>query len=406
MNDMRQEDSTRVPSWRRALVAVLVVIGSILAPLSALSVWMKTALLNTDNYVATVAPLAHNADVQAALADRITNALMQNSAVDSVRQKIIDRLPKQAEFVAPKISESIASVVHEGALRLVQSAQFATLWKETNRHAHEKIVALLEARSSKFVDTNDGEITIDLGSIAQTVNEQLQSHGITAFSHTAASASDKELVLIDSTWLKRSQNATNLLQQLAFVLPVLTFLCFAVAIWLSPNRRRTVLRGALGVALGMSVLLIAMNGGRHFYLSALPEKVNTGAAGAVYDQLFNAFRLALRATFALALIIAIAAWVSGPGKTATSMREGVLHLVRGRGAAGGEASAFALWVARYKSVLRISIVGLALLILVFTSKATPAEVVAVALLVLLAILLIEFLSRRVPRTPTASVLHQ
>jgi hypothetical protein len=406
MNDVRGEEKTRPPRWRRALAAVLVVVGCILAPLSALSVWMKTALLETDNYVATVAPLAHNEKVQAALADRITNALTQNSAVASVRQQIIDRLPKQAQFVAPKISDTVASVVHEGALRLVQSDQFAKLWEEANRRAHTKIVALLEAKGSKFVDTKNGEITVDLGPIAQTVNEQLQSHGINAFSDAAASASDKQLVLIDSSLLKSGQDITNLLQQLAFVLPVLTFSCFAAAIWLSPNRRRTVLRSALGVALGMSVLLIAMNGGRHFYLSALPEKVNTGAAGAVYDQLFNAFRLALRATFALAFIIAIAAWVSGPGRTATSMREGVLHLVRGRGAAGGEASAFACWVARYRSVLRISVIGLALAILVFTSKTTPAQVVVIAVLALIAILLLEYLSRRVPKAQPFTVPNQ
>ena len=120
------------------------------------------------------------------------------------------------------------------------------------------------------------------------------------------------------------------------------------------------------------------------------------------SQLLDAFRLALRATFALALIVAIAAWLSGPGKTATSARDGVLHLVRGRGPAGGEASAFALWVARYKSVLRISVIGLALLILVLTSKTTPTEVVVTAVLALVAILLIEYLSRRVPNASDAS----
>src|SRR5262249_25778675 len=156
-----------------------------------------------------------NPKVQVALADRITNALTQNSAVAQVRKQIIDRLPQRAKFVAPKISDTVASVVHDGALHLVQSDQFATLWKETNRHAHEQIVALLEAKGSKFVDTKNGEITIDLAPIAQTVNEQLQSHGINAFSDAAASASDKQLVLIDSIWLKRSQNITNLLQQLA-----------------------------------------------------------------------------------------------------------------------------------------------------------------------------------------------
>jgi hypothetical protein len=41
---------------------------------------------------------------------------------------------------------------------------------------------------------------------------------------------------------------------------------------LSGNRRRTVLRGALGVALAMGVLLTAFNLGRNLYLDALPTR--------------------------------------------------------------------------------------------------------------------------------------
>ena len=145
-------------------------------------------------------------------------------------------------------------------------------------------------------------------------------------------------MLIKSIWLKRSQNATNLLQALAVVLPILTVLCFGLAIWLSPNRRRTILRSALGLALGMALLLIAFNGGRHFYLNVLPSSVNVNAAGAVYDQLLGTLRLALRTGFAFALVVALAAWLAGPAKPATSMRNGVLHLARGAGPAGGEAS--------------------------------------------------------------------
>ena len=104
------------------------------------------------------------------------------------------------------------------------------------------------------------------------MNSALEEHGITAFSDRASAASDKQIVLIKSIWLKRSQNATNLLQDLAIVLPILTVLCFGLAIWLSPNRRRTILRSGLGLALGMALLLIAFNGGRHFYLNVLPSR--------------------------------------------------------------------------------------------------------------------------------------
>src|SRR5262245_15044955 len=388
------------PTWRRVLVGVLVVLGCVLAPLSALSVWLKTTLLDTDTYVATMAPLAHDAKVQNALADRITPTLTENSTVTSVEQQIVDRLPEKAKFIAPKVTDAFASVVHEGALKLVQSDQFATLWEEANRRGHTRVVALLEGGGDKLLQTKNGEVTIDLGRIADQVNSELESRGVDAFSNAAAAASDTQIVLIDSIWLKRSQNATDLLQRLAIVLPIVTLFCFVVAIWLSPNRRRTVLRAALGVALGMAVLLIAMNGGRHFYLDALPSTVNSDAAKAVYDQVLETFRLSLRASFVAALIVALTAWLSGPGRSATALRESVLRLVRGRGPAGGEASAFGLWVARNKHILRVSVIAVAVAGLVFLSAPTPAQVIAIAVFTLLLVLLIEFLARRAPkRTP-------
>ena len=58
-----------VPRWRRILCGVLVVLGCVLAPLSIHSVWIYNTLLNTDQYVATVGPLAKNPEVQDAARD-------------------------------------------------------------------------------------------------------------------------------------------------------------------------------------------------------------------------------------------------------------------------------------------------------------------------------------------------
>jgi hypothetical protein len=391
--------ASRAPRWRRALVAILVVIGCVLAPLSVLSVWMKTTLLNTDNYVATVAPLADNAEIQNAIADRVTTTL---NADNSLGQRIVARLPENAKFVAPKINDALAGVVHDATLKIVQSDQFSTLWKEVNRRAHTRIVALLEGNGHGAIQTNNGEVAIQLGPIVDKVNSALENRGINAFSNAASNASDKEIVLIQSDTLKQAQGVTDLLQKLAIVLPVLTLLCFGVAIWLSPHRRLTILRSALGFALGMALLLLAFNGGRHFYLSALPSTVNSGAATAIYDQLLGALRLALRAAFVFAVIVAIAAWVSGPARSATGMRQGVLKLVRGKGAAAGEPSVFGAWVARNRTVLRVFVVGVGLIVVVALSAPTPAQVIVIAVLILLGILLVEFLARRSTPTPSAS----
>jgi hypothetical protein len=389
VDDSSPATPARAPRWRRALVAVLVIIGCILAPLAMLGVWLKAEILDTDTYVSTMAPLSENPDVQNALATRITNALVPDSSLEG---EVADRLPERAQFLAPKVADAFASVVHDAALKVVQSEQFSDLWERANRRAHTRVVALLKGEDSGRLNVEDGQVTLELGPIAEKVNAALEKRGIDAFAKSER-VQDNQIVLVDSVWLKRAQSWTDLLQKIAYVLPILTLLVFAVAVWLSPNRRRTIFRSALGVAFALAIVAVGFNAGRHFYLNVLPESVNLKAAGAVYDQLLGDLRLALRTGFVLMLVIALGAWLSGPGRPATRIRDGVLGVVRRPTGDGTEASALATFVARHRKGLRGLVIGVGLAILVALSSPSPAAVIIIAVLVVLGILLIEFLGR-------------
>jgi hypothetical protein len=383
----------KMPRWRRALVAVLVVLGCIFAPLSILGVWVHGTLLDTDRYVATVGPLADDPGVQQAVANRVTTAIVENS---NVQKRIKDALPSKASFIVPYITSGLQDFVHTAALKVVESDQFSELWKEVNRRTHARVVALLEGKGSDNIDTKNGQIVVKLGPVIDKVQSALKSKGINVFNNLGP-AKDREIVLIDSKNLRKAQDLVSVLNKLAWVLPVLTLLFFAAAIWLSPNRRRTILRGALGVALATGLLLIVFNFGRHFYLSALPSSVNQNAAGSVYDQLLSFLRTALRTTFVVALVVALAAWLIGPSKPATRVRTGTLSLVHGH-APEGEPSAVAAFFARYRAALRILVIAIGVAILVITSAPTPLDVIIIAAVVLVLLLLIEFIGRGV--TPT------
>jgi hypothetical protein len=287
--------------------------------------------------------------------------------------------------------------VHDVALKIVQSEKFSDLWEEANRRAHTSVVAVLQGKDTKRLNVEDGQITLDLGPIAEKVNAALEKRGIDAFANSDR-VQDNQIVLVDSIWIERAQTWTDLLQKVAFVLPILTLLCFVSAIWLSPNRRRTILRGALGVALALAVVTVGINAGRHFYLSVLPDSVNTKAAGSVYDKLLEDLRLGLRTGFALALVIALGAWLSGPARPATSIRDGVLRLVRRPSGDGAEVSPVTAFFGRHRRGLRGLVIGVGLAILVALSSPSPAAVLVIAVLVLLGILLIEFLGRNTQPT--------
>jgi hypothetical protein len=61
-----------------------------------------------------------------------------------------------------------------------------------------------------------------------------------------------------------------------------------------------------------------------------------------------------------------------------------------------------VWVARYKTPLRVVVIGIALVILAVINAPTPAEVLVLAIIVVLALLLIEFLGRAVRTADTAA----
>jgi hypothetical protein len=384
----------RLPLWRRILVGTLVVIVCILVPISVVGVWMRNTLLHTDRYVDTMAPLAQNQAVQDALATRVTNALVEGTDLED---QVSDALPQRARVAAPFIVGGAEQVVHAAALRLVESDQFSNLWEQANRRAHSRVVAVLEGKGTDSVSTKNGEIVLQVGPIAEKVADALGNTGISFFEDLDTSRVDREIVLFQAEDLRRAQGAVSLLDDLANYLPFITLALFVVAVVLSGNRRRTILRTALGIALGMGILLTIFNLGRTVYLDALPASVNEQAATAVYDQVLSFLRTALRTVFVLALVVALGAWVSGPSRLATRIRQAA----RREPVEGAEPSALGSWVGRYRNVLRVLVVAAGLILLVVLTHPSPGAVLVIAILVLIGLLIIELLGRNTPAEAAA-----
>src|ERR1700691_4779828 len=93
----RQHLPRRISAW------VLVVLASILIPVSVISVWAIRTVTNTDQYVNTMAPLARNPVIIDHLAARATDALFSTHIV---QKKVTDALPAKAKpLVTPIVNE-------------------------------------------------------------------------------------------------------------------------------------------------------------------------------------------------------------------------------------------------------------------------------------------------------------
>jgi hypothetical protein len=117
----------------------------------------------------------------------------------------------------------------------------------------------------------------------------------------------------------------------------------------------------------------------------------------VWDQVTTFLRLSARTAIVLALLVAIAAWVAGPSRYATRIRNLWDRELRGAGTRADESDfatvAIAHFVARSKTSLRLVGVGIAIVLLILWDHPKPSTVLGVGILLLLYLAAIEFLGR-------------
>lgn len=367
---------------------MLLAVGVLLVPLSVSAIWVRGTLLDTDQYVSTIGPLAANPEIQDGLADRVTTALFADGTVET---KIAEALPTNADILAPPITAGLEGVADRAALRLFQSDRFQTVWEDVNRRAHSAVVAVLTGGGSR-VSTTDGTVSVNIEQIFTNVKERLDARGITVFDDVELPAEYQSVVLIQSKQLEQVQGLVDLLQTLAWVLPVVALLCIAAAIMLSQDRRRRIMRAAIWVAVAVAVQLALLSVGRDLYLEAITGTgVRKGSAGAVWDQLTVFLRQSGATVIVLALVIAASAWVAGPSRGAIRIR--ALWTRTLGTTSDAEGGSFAGFVARSKTALRMAGAGVALAILILWNHPKPVTVLVVGILLLVYLALVEFLGR-------------
>jgi hypothetical protein len=377
-----------VPRWRRIVAVVLLVVGVILVPVSLSAIWVRNTLLDTDQYVDTIGPLAENSEIQQGLADRITTALF---ADDRVEERIADVLPARADVLAAPISSGLEGVTNAAALRLFESDRFETVWENANRRAHSAVVDVLTGGGSR-ISTEDGTVSINIEQIFDNVKQRLDARGITLFDDVELPAKYQSVVLIQSQELEQAQSLTDLLQKLAWVLPVVALLCLAGGIALARDRRRRLMWTGIWVAIAVLIQLALLSVGRNFYLEAITASgVRRGSAGAVWDQLTTFLRQSGRTMIVLALLVAIGAWIAGPSASAVRIR-GLWTRGLGR-STDVEAGPVAAFVARSKTGLRITGAVIALAVLMLWNHPKGVTVLAVAIVYVIYLAAIELLGR-------------
>jgi hypothetical protein len=383
------EAPRRLPRWRRALVTTFVILSVVLVPLAGLSVWVRNLVLDTDKYVETVEPLGREKAITDLVAERATDRLFKQ--VD-VAAEAKDALPERAQFLAGPLSTGVETFVREAAKRALASEQFAIVWREANRRAHALVVKALTDEGN--VTVKNDKVVLDLSAEIDDVIKRLDERGVTVFDNLSPDQKNLQVELFDAGQLEQARSGVHLLDRARIVLVVLVFVLLGAALALSGNRRRTLMRWGIGLVVAMAVTAALLALGRSAYLGVAQ---NHDAAAASFDILVRNLRNGIRVIAALGIIVALAAFLSGPSRLAVRIREGARGLIGGAGRKADEAGwtpgPVGTWVAAHKVGLRILGVAVAFLVVFVLTSPRPLTLLVLALLLLVYLAAIEFVGR-------------
>jgi hypothetical protein len=399
----------RRPGWRGPVATVLIVIGCILAPISVIAVWSANQVSDTSRYIANIEPLIHEPAVQNALTDKVTTAITAHlnvtgyvdQAAGLLSGRGLTRLGGLLKSFSPSIASAVTGYIHSTVHKIVTGPRFAQTWIKVNTVAHQTLVNALSGRGTTVKVVN-GQVTIDLAPFIEIVKQNLASRGFTLVDKLPPI--HPQLALFSSRDLVKAQTLYRLINDLKIVLPILSLVLIALGIYIARRHRRALIGAGLGFAASMLVLGAALLIARTIYLNSVPASVlPSDAASVIYDTFVRFIKTALRTLLLVGLVVAAAAFLSGPSVTAVKTRGAFrsgFSWIRGRGERHGVSTGPAgEWTYAHRQALRIAAVGLFALIFVFWGHPTAAVVILLVVLLLVVIALIELIGR--PPAPGA-----
>ncbi|WP_328929546.1 hypothetical protein OG429_36575 [Streptomyces sp. NBC_00190] len=384
--------------WKSFFAAVLIIIGCVLAPLAAVAAWASSEIGDTNRYVQTVAPLASDPDIQAAAANRVTNAVMEHIDIPALLEGVAptDRplLEKALGKLGNSLESAVRSFVHDKAQDVIASDTFARIWTDANRRIHTAVVKALTGSGDAAVKIKNDSVTVDLGPVVDQVKQRLVDEGMTVASKIPEVHTDFTVLRSDD--IGKVKTYFRLLQLAGTWLPVLSVLLVAAGVLLSRHRRRVLVTAALAFAFATLMLGVGLTVFRVMYLNGLPDSVSQPAAESVYDALTRYLRTTVRMTVVLGVVIALAAWLSGPGRWATLVRQvwhsGISAVRSTADRAGMRTGPVGPFVQRHRGWITWVLVAAAVLTFVLWSYPTGLVILVIALVLLFAMAVAEFLA--------------
>ena len=390
--DTRERRHRRMLTLRTIVAAVLVALAALGVTGSVIGVWSARTTLNTDKFVSTLKPLQSDPAVQTALSTYLATQIYTSLDVPT---RLKEALPGPSKFLAGPLSGQVENYLGQGVSKVVASPQFAVLWPAILRFAHEKIMAVINNDSS-VVQTSGDVVTLDLLPIVNEALKLLQTQIPTLFGHTITlptitngeipanlrdqidsalgitlPANFAQVPIYRAHELSTVQTAVKDAKKYVALLVIVSLVMVGLAYLISPQRRRTTVQLGLWLVIWVVLLRAVIRAVHDQIINGVAEGVYRDGAASASHVIFATLRTRGTQLIWIGAIMAVVAYLFGPGRGAVFVRSWVVRGMKAatdatRRGASGAAPKAPVFARTYKDPLRIGglVVGV-FLVLIF-----------------------------------------
>jgi hypothetical protein len=344
---------------------VLLALATLILILGMTAVWVQRQVLDREEWVDTSVELLEDDDIRRAIGLYLIDELYTH--VD-VAGEIESALPDRLQPLADPAAGALRRAAEQNAGTLLGTSFAQNLWRRANERAHELFERVV-------VDEESGEVTINLQPL---IEEAAERGGLLGRAAEQLPPDAGQLEVLRSDQLDGAQTVVRLLRPLAIVLALLAAALYVAAVFLAPDRRRTIIYvGACLLFAALAVLAVRRLGGNTVVdaLSRAPDsEVALEATWTIGTRLLVDVVSGV-ALFGLFLILG--AWLLGPGRVAVPARRLVTPALRDQP-----------WL------VRLGLAGLLLLIVWWNPVPWTGKPLTILILAILAFVWLELIRRR------------
>lgn len=396
-------DGPDIGRWRAFLSAVCIVLAAVLVPVSIIGAWVRIEFVDEDRFVANLAPLAQDPQVQDLAIGQVQAAIDQRVPYDRLTGNVIDGvsklgLPPQAVTALGVLrlpaADGLRNLVDGSVVKVVRSDAFATIWAGALRDAHRVLSGAAASGGGVLVLPDEG-LGVRLGPIVDQVQQQLTRRGVGAAS--LIPTVDRTIIVGSGDAVMTAQVAYRIAALVGIWLPFLTLGLFVLGV-LVARRRSTAVLGS-GIALGAAALVAGFSvGSVAVSIAADRRQLSQAALDVIYRTIVDQMEHTAVVLAVLGVLVAIAGWVIGDWSSSRRLRRVVGGLnssarrdLMGRGLDSGR---LGIWLGRHRAVVRAAVGTLAVVWLVVLRPLSFGDVALIVVVSLIAAWLLELLQRR------------